>query len=1042
MFGDRDFSVEDFLANRSTFDMMKDWEDLEYRENLADDYCAAASLTDSTQKAFRQRLRNASASLIFDIQADLNVVHKNKFPLTLKLAQLVAKHFNTANVSSELFLRALLSLPDKETRKLLAKARKLERELKKQGKSIALGQPPRPDKLGGTKRRLSPGTCESDTRHEKRDTFKWQQGDSPSRNVKNGIMVGDASPTSSIDVLASGESDREDESSVSQEQESSESAEQESAESEEQESSEGQKQDLSFSGRRIDPDARREDLLPLSKQEASSSEESDSDSTDTDGPLPDNLAKYQEQVIFINGEQEQRNVQGAVWHIVRSKQHLHVGNVSFAQDEESGAASIRAKTSNDAADPSSPASQGDIGNVQSDVGVVVFEHKTQNDSMRSRNQDTSVRGSLQQPDDHKVASVALRPQDETNDAADKLQILIAKSKARRKKRKRRVRAKVDKDVTHPVQSRRVEKKSLTTSAANRKTSVMNSASVSNGQGNLQKPRSTSQPLATSSLPAVFPIDLDAGHGTKQQTQPLTTPMTTFRLNKKTARQLAKRQKHHELKDSSRVMKGVPTRNAQDNQSSIPRRKSETEKVRSRRISKAGDDLASLSETVSPHKKQVQLSTPSFARIDSKPADLPTPNNDHAIITTFEAGIDQNTLELLELHQKPNTTFFQDSEASIPTNHFLFSSASSSSPVLYPVFSPALLGTISRSDSTVSSQGLLDHGLTDTSLATQDKVLGEDDFYNIDRFVKSFLAEDSLDKIELELRKPWKALLPAPKQAVINTVHSHLSRTSPYFATPPRKQRSTPQSTPKSCLPFPSLRARNFGLIQEQISDDPFQLVLAVTLLNCTKATVALPVFFSLVEKYPTPTVLAAAPLDEIVAMTQHLGFQNVRAKTLHGIAQTWLDAPPMKGRRYRTMHYPNPGDGKTIKPGEVLDDDDLRSGAFEIAHIHGVGPYAFDSWRIFCRDRLRGLADNWDGEGADEDFEPEWMRVLPKDKELRVFLRWKWLKKGVLWNCMTGEAGDASEDLIAAAEKDDFLWEVWEETQSTKAEPSCELVNC
>jgi len=30
-------------------------------------------------------------------------------------------------------------------------------------------------------------------------------------------------------------------------------------------------------------------------------------------------------------------------------------------------------------------------------------------------------------------------------------------------------------------------------------------------------------------------------------------------------------------------------------------------------------------------------------------------------------------------------------------------------------------------------------------------------------------------------------------------------------------------------------------------------------------------------------------------------------------------------------------------------------------------------------------------------FEPEWMRVVPKDKELRAFLRWKWLKEGWNW---------------------------------------------
>lgn len=150
------------------------------------------------------------------------------------------------------------------------------------------------------------------------------------------------------------------------------------------------------------------------------------------------------------------------------------------------------------------------------------------------------------------------------------------------------------------------------------------------------------------------------------------------------------------------------------------------------------------------------------------------------------------------------------------------------------------------------------------------------------------------------------------------------------------------------------------------------------------------------------------------------------------------------------------------KPNAKLSASSKRhsSGAWEIAHLPGVGAYAIDSWRIFCRDVLRGVATAWDGEDAeasamvhsaschhksnqrdarghdvnsdldldaqDEEtrtghasprehrelmavgetrsqFEPEWMRVVPLDKELRAYLRWKWLKNGWVWDPLTGK---------------------------------------
>ena len=232
-----------------------------------------------------------------------------------------------------------------------------------------------------------------------------------------------------------------------------------------------------------------------------------------------------------------------------------------------------------------------------------------------------------------------------------------------------------------------------------------------------------------------------------------------------------------------------------------------------------------------------------------------------------------------------------------------------------------------------------------------------------------------------------------------------SKTSPFFP-----------KIPTSCIPFPSLRAPSFGLIQEKLSHEPYWLLIAVIFLNKTKGEAAVPVFWKVMERYPTPADLATAEQAELVDMIGHLGLQNQRAAKCISLSKKWIEQTPRKGVRYRRLHYPKRDDGKDIQcSAPPVDDDDARS-AWEIAHLPGIGPYALDSWRIFCRDQLRGLATGWNGEGAASPaFKPEWRRVLPLDKELRAFLRWMWLRNGWEWDPLTGKRTLASDDLILRA---------------------------
>lgn len=225
----------------------------------------------------------------------------------------------------------------------------------------------------------------------------------------------------------------------------------------------------------------------------------------------------------------------------------------------------------------------------------------------------------------------------------------------------------------------------------------------------------------------------------------------------------------------------------------------------------------------------------------------------------------------------------------------------------------------------------------------------------------------------------------------------------------------------SCIPFPPLSSPTFGLIQEKLAHDPFRLLIAVTFLIRTHGKHAIPVFYALMSRYPTPESLIGANKDDIVSIIQHLGLQNQRAQTYKTYAEIWLENPPIKDKRYPVRGYPLPDSGKDIKKGEILLDSDTRS-AWEIGHMT-QGPYAIDSWRIFCRDKLRDVAENWNGEGAKYGFQPEWMRVVPEDKELRAFLRWMWLKEGFHWDPFTGEKEVAKRNLIEAAMEGRVVWD-------------------
>ncbi|KAM5355870.1 hypothetical protein ACJ41O_002516 [Fusarium nematophilum] len=262
---------------------------------------------------------------------------------------------------------------------------------------------------------------------------------------------------------------------------------------------------------------------------------------------------------------------------------------------------------------------------------------------------------------------------------------------------------------------------------------------------------------------------------------------------------------------------------------------------------------------------------------------------------------------------------------------------------------------------------------------------------------------------------------------------HISAaTSPYF-TPPASaeegQKSKKKRPPRgtvSAVPFAPLTSPTFGLIQEVFAHEPFWLLIAVTFLIRTKGLHAIPVFYKFKERFPTPREVAdPANTEALVSVIRPLGLSVHRVALMQKYARGFLHDPPRAGKTHKVKNYDrrdfdpmtkhardmheNPP--QTPKEEDTTDDDDLE--AWEIGHLT-KGKYAIDSWRIFCRDELLGRAADWRGGGREPEFQPEWMRVRPDDKELRACLRWLWMKEGWEWDPASGERTVLREEMQRA----------------------------
>ncbi|KAG2038317.1 hypothetical protein BDR03DRAFT_955141 [Suillus americanus] len=174
------------------------------------------------------------------------------------------------------------------------------------------------------------------------------------------------------------------------------------------------------------------------------------------------------------------------------------------------------------------------------------------------------------------------------------------------------------------------------------------------------------------------------------------------------------------------------------------------------------------------------------------------------------------------------------------------------------------------------------------------------------------------------------------------------------------------------------------LIQAAVSDNPWQLLIAVKLLNVTTGRYAIPVFWKLMDRWPIPRDMIEADNGELVNILRPLGLYNKRAAWLKEMSQRYIDDPPTDVLRPSNCRleiharlkitvptYVNPRKRKSHGSPKRARKATIPYPPTPVSHYPGVGRYALDSYRIFC-------------------MSEEWKQVMPEDKELIRYLRWKW----------------------------------------------------
>jgi methyl-CpG-binding domain protein 4 len=110
--------------------------------------------------------------------------------------------------------------------------------------------------------------------------------------------------------------------------------------------------------------------------------------------------------------------------------------------------------------------------------------------------------------------------------------------------------------------------------------------------------------------------------------------------------------------------------------------------------------------------------------------------------------------------------------------------------------------------------------------------------------------------------------------------------------------------------------------QEEYRDEPWKMLIACMMLNCTSHKQMDQVRHGFFERWPNAQSLSQADPEEIAQMIKPLGFYNRRAKSWIEFSKQWTEIES----QYEDV---------TEVPLKVL------------SKLRGIGEYALDSWKIF-----------------------------------------------------------------------------------------------
>jgi methyl-CpG-binding domain protein 4 len=154
------------------------------------------------------------------------------------------------------------------------------------------------------------------------------------------------------------------------------------------------------------------------------------------------------------------------------------------------------------------------------------------------------------------------------------------------------------------------------------------------------------------------------------------------------------------------------------------------------------------------------------------------------------------------------------------------------------------------------------------------------------------------------------------------------------ASPPRSAAAADSADPRVTTWTPPVSP--YGLLEEELFEDPWRVLVACVLLNKTTAVQARRVVWELFARFPTAATAAAADateLEALEALLRPLGLFRKRAAGLVRLSKEYLET-----------NWRDPED------------------------LYGIGEYAADAYWIFARGRWRG--------------------ARPADKDLRRYVEW------------------------------------------------------